>query len=73
MTTKITIYNVYDDRGAHNVCYVQNGKPPTNDRCCSIYMYSRFIYCVWHKKNLMFNKPTWGTAVSYWIINGGYK
>lgn len=25
------------------------------------------------KKNLVFNKPTWGTAVSYWIINGGHE
>lgn len=46
MTTKITIYNVYDDHGVHNMCYVQNGKPPTNDRCYSIYMYRCFIYIV---------------------------
>jgi hypothetical protein len=42
MTTKITIYNVYDDHGVHNMLYIQNGKPPTN-RCRSIYVYSRFI------------------------------
>jgi len=28
---------------------------------------------VGRRKDLVFNKPTWGTAVSYWSIDGGYK
>lgn len=80
MPTKITIYNVYDDHGVWCIIYLylkyythKTANPQQTDAAV-IYLCTAVSHIVRHeKKNLMFNKPTWGTAVSYWIINGGHK